>query len=259
MQLSFAQAGWSAAYEPNDNLVQAIGPLEGGVNYDVTQETANDLDWFYFYTPGQVQMKLTATHLSGQCRGSFGGIGYTQAAIQLFKEDGSTEIVRLMVSASAPTKEHVFTVSGAKKMYILVFNKSGSAAVGCTVRFSLSPTAAVTPIPAPDSLMIQSCLSAQHETAKLNRATRSASRKLAAHKKILTKTNSQLKRAETASRKRKLRAKARKARKQIAALKKKLKRYSAKLPLETQKAAANCTAQVLELIQNDELVLKKTD
>ncbi len=55
-------------YEPNDSLTQTAGPLAAGINYEATQDTDNDVDWYRFYTGGQVQLTITATVLNdGGC------------------------------------------------------------------------------------------------------------------------------------------------------------------------------------------------
>jgi len=57
-------------YEPNDSLTQTAGPLAAGVNYEATQDTDNDVDWYRFYTGGQVQLTITGTVLTdtyGDC------------------------------------------------------------------------------------------------------------------------------------------------------------------------------------------------
>jgi len=51
-------------YEPNDSLTQTAGPLTAGVNYIATQDTDNDVDWYRFYTGGQVQLTVTGTVLN---------------------------------------------------------------------------------------------------------------------------------------------------------------------------------------------------
>lgn len=51
-------------YEPNDSLTQTAGPLTAGVNYIATQDTDNDVDWYRFYTGGQVQLTITGTVLN---------------------------------------------------------------------------------------------------------------------------------------------------------------------------------------------------
>ncbi len=51
-----------ATGEPNESNLQAAGPLQGGVAYAGSLDTANDQDWFYFYTPGGAhQLDLSAT------------------------------------------------------------------------------------------------------------------------------------------------------------------------------------------------------
>lgn len=62
--LTLASAGSASAdgeYEPNDSITQTAGPLVAGVSYTATQDTDNDVDWYRFYTGGQVQLTVTGT------------------------------------------------------------------------------------------------------------------------------------------------------------------------------------------------------
>lgn len=50
--------------EPNETWEQAAGPLRGGVPYVGAQQTANDTDWFKFYTrPGKHRVSIRITEL----------------------------------------------------------------------------------------------------------------------------------------------------------------------------------------------------
>jgi hypothetical protein len=53
------------AYEPNDSLQTAAGPLANNSKYEAAIETGNDVDDYYFYvtTPTTAQVTLTVTNL----------------------------------------------------------------------------------------------------------------------------------------------------------------------------------------------------
>ncbi|MDQ3725698.1 MAG: hypothetical protein M3335_07400 [Actinomycetota bacterium] len=55
------------AYEPNDSLLTAYGPLANNSSYVGADETENDVDFFYFYvtTPSTAQLTFTITNLGG--------------------------------------------------------------------------------------------------------------------------------------------------------------------------------------------------
>lgn len=213
---SLAGACVAASYEPNDNVVQAVGPMVGDTNYDVTMETTNDVDWFYFYTSGQAQLSISATYLSGTCGWS---------AVELLRDDASSNPADLSPRSSHPLDEYLFSVPGAKKFYVRVFDELGDSSVGCSVRFRVSPANAITGTPPPTSLQIQSCLTAQSNIGKYTRAIRGAERKL--------------KKSRRRSTRRKLR--------------RKLRTYRILLKGADQQFAAQCSPAVLELIQNEQL------
>src|SRR5687768_11986240 len=50
-----------ADLEPNNALVQAEGPVAGGVGITGTITNSADEDWYVFYVQGQQQMHLTLT------------------------------------------------------------------------------------------------------------------------------------------------------------------------------------------------------
>jgi hypothetical protein len=53
-----AGASGFGEYEPNDAITQTAGPLQGDVDYEATQDTDNDVDYYRFYTSGQVQLRF---------------------------------------------------------------------------------------------------------------------------------------------------------------------------------------------------------
>ena len=53
------------AFEPNDSVDQASGPLVGGQDYVAEINTINDPDYFYFNTSGQRQLDISVVSLNG--------------------------------------------------------------------------------------------------------------------------------------------------------------------------------------------------
>jgi hypothetical protein len=51
--------------EPNNSSAEAIGPLEGDIDYEDATSTINDPDWSYFYSLGQHPIDIRITPRSG--------------------------------------------------------------------------------------------------------------------------------------------------------------------------------------------------
>jgi hypothetical protein len=54
-------------YEPNDSLLTAYGPLANNAAYTATDDTINDVDYYYFYvtTANTAQLTFKVTNLGG--------------------------------------------------------------------------------------------------------------------------------------------------------------------------------------------------
>lgn len=199
--------------EPNDNALQAAGPLAAETDYDFLKETTNDADWTYFYTPSQSQLGFSATYVGGgSCDGNF-----------RIADDKAETIKFLHVSPSEPFDNHTLTAPGAKKYFIVAHYNQSEYNVDCVIRIRISSTAGLTNVIPPTSFQISACVSAQQTISKYTKARRSASRKL--------------KRAKSKSRRKDL--------------KKKISRYSKRLSKAKKSQSTYCTVQVLELLQND--------
>ena len=58
-----AAASANPAYEPNDGIHQAYGPLAAGTTYDATISSDNDSDWYIVYVSGQGVLDARLTNV----------------------------------------------------------------------------------------------------------------------------------------------------------------------------------------------------
>jgi len=78
-----AAASANPAYEPNDGIHQAFGPLQANTNYDATISSNNDSDWYIVYVSGQGVLDVSMTNLDQDtCCGS--------PTVYLRNQDGTT-------------------------------------------------------------------------------------------------------------------------------------------------------------------------
>lgn len=63
--LAFQGTAWADS-EPNDNIIQAEGPLVSAKVYTGSAQTENDVDYYYLYAAPQTQLKLNFTAVA--CR-----------------------------------------------------------------------------------------------------------------------------------------------------------------------------------------------
>jgi hypothetical protein len=114
------------AFEPNDNIDQASGPLVGGRDYTGQIETVNDVDFFYFNTSGQRQLDMSLVSLNGSgCE-----------APRLLNLDG--EYVEGF-SWSNTTARLQYSAPGAEQYLIRVRGNTN-----CRYRLRIEPPSAVT-------------------------------------------------------------------------------------------------------------------
>jgi hypothetical protein len=78
--LAASPAAAQPAFEPNDNLLTATGPLGINQAYTAATETSNDKDFYYFYvtTPSSAQVTVTLRDLGGGPSSS----GYTELELE---------------------------------------------------------------------------------------------------------------------------------------------------------------------------------
>lgn len=117
----------AAPYEPNDTVAQAIGPLNGGQDYNAGIETSNDEDYYYFNVVGQRQLDISAAEVSGYCDG-----------LSLLDPDGDRVTSTDM---SSTTTSHLRYTTSGNAQYVL--HATGDS--GCAYKFRIDPADAITP------------------------------------------------------------------------------------------------------------------
>ncbi len=245
--LVLASAGSAAAapYEPNDNQLQAVGPMTGGKNYDTTLETANDEDWFYFYTVGQAQVSLKVTTIASP---QDKDCGY----ISILLLDAAGQSVKYIDSkwGVGQFDEYVWTVPGAQKYHVQVLNDEGTDGIGCGFRLTLNPAAAFTTTPPPDDLTISTCKTSQANVGTYASRLDRANQALASNQRKLTGAKRKLRRTHNRYTRRSLRRKIRSYRRRIRQNQTQINQYQALLNGANSQVSQSCTPQVLELIRN---------
>lgn len=141
-----ARAG--GEFEPNDTRATAFGPLAGGVSYDGTFETDNDVDWFVFYIKTYSQMDFSATMTEiGQLNRS----GSTcSALLRLRDKDGMImEFDGLLgtegfAAGGLDETDHLRVTLNPGRYYFEIYRFDGCAD-GDSYQFQIDPAAAITP------------------------------------------------------------------------------------------------------------------
>jgi hypothetical protein len=121
--------------EPNESQSQAIGPLQGGVDYAGVGGTQNDQDWYYFYAHGGQAIDILVTGNSTGCWE--GGLSLSSTEVDL--DDVSTS-----ASATLDQIGHIrFTSPPGIRRYDLL----GTCDVGGDYRFRIDPPGALSAAP----------------------------------------------------------------------------------------------------------------
>lgn len=133
-----------AAFEPNDSLATAAGPVLGGQDIVGAMETENDQDWFKFFTaagPQQVEVVLTDT-APPECFGQY---------IRLTQADGA------VIDGPPAQNQNVTarvrqTLEGSSTYYVQVVPYSVAPCIGpsATYKLRVEPASAlVSRLPVP--------------------------------------------------------------------------------------------------------------
>lgn len=112
LALPASALGSDAAYEPNDGIQQAYGPLEANTNYDGTISTDNDRDWYIVYVSGQGVLNVSLNNLddgSGCCGSPY---------VYLLNADGET--LNYSYVEEGTTEELSYTTPGPGHYYVVV-------------------------------------------------------------------------------------------------------------------------------------------
>jgi hypothetical protein len=114
-----------ADVEPNNGLLQAEGPVAGGVAYPGVSATDNDVDWYMFYANSQVELDIQVTSPDAEwdecyvtLRGADGGfidsMYVTKNSVYHFRYTTPPGVNRFYISARCPTGRHYqFTINPA--------------------------------------------------------------------------------------------------------------------------------------------------
>jgi hypothetical protein len=104
------------AYEPNESVLSAAGPLTMGGTYAARLERQDDKDFFFFYvtSPGTPQVELTVTNLGGGSKAADLDVNIleypaTAVASQAYIRSGETRTLSIALKAQ---KYYVEVVGG---------------------------------------------------------------------------------------------------------------------------------------------------
>lgn len=141
-----ASAAAAPAYEPNDGIHQAFGPLAAGTNYDAAITSNNDEDWYVLYVSGQGVLDVALTNTDDASGGS--------THVDLLDKDGTSLNSESYISEN--TTEHlVYTTPGPGQYYVVIDSDSAGDQYRLTVSGPLTTgprpgPAAATPNTNPD-------------------------------------------------------------------------------------------------------------
>jgi hypothetical protein len=129
--LAGGHASAQPPYEPNDSLLTAFGPLANNSTYKATDDTENDVDYYYFYvtTSSTAQLTFKITNLGG-------GDRYADIYASVTNSHGSyiTGVASELEAADYATKSITLQ---AGKYYLEV---KGSGGYGESYEFTTSGT-----------------------------------------------------------------------------------------------------------------------
>ena len=129
-----AAATANPAYEPNNGIHQAFGPLSSGANYDGVISSDNDEDWYVLYASGQGVLDASIQNTADPDRQ---GTVY----LELLNQDG--EELNETFAYDEESGEIVYTTPGPGQYYLVV---DGS---GVPNRYRLNATGPLTGGPRP--------------------------------------------------------------------------------------------------------------
>ena len=104
-------AGANPAYEPNDGIHQAYGPLQANTNYDATISANNEDDWYIVYVSGQgvLNIDFTNTNQNTCC---------SNPTVYLLDQNGKT--LNSTTADEGQTRSIPYTTPGPGHYYIEV-------------------------------------------------------------------------------------------------------------------------------------------
>jgi hypothetical protein len=103
-------AGANPAYEPNDGIHQAFGPLATGTNYDATISSNTDDDWYIAYVSGAGVLDLALTNTDDA----------SNSAVFLTLRDQDGKELNSITSSENQTRNLTYTTPGPGHYYAVV-------------------------------------------------------------------------------------------------------------------------------------------
>ena len=113
---AFAHAS-DAAYEPNDGIQEAYGPLAAGTNYDGTISSSGDEDWFVFYVSGPGVFDVALTNLADSLPSYYGD--------ELDLRDQNGKLLNSEYADENETGHLPYTAPAAGRYYVVVDGSIG--------------------------------------------------------------------------------------------------------------------------------------
>lgn len=141
MALFFGVANHASAavWEPNDNVTQAVGPLVGGTNLVGAIDTANDVDYYYFYTSGQVQFNMEFINLTPD-----------EGCLSVdFRRGDNNDSIKEVELYGDEIFNYAWTSPGPRKYFIVVGDDSWCSGDLVSYRIRIDPAEALTVNPPP--------------------------------------------------------------------------------------------------------------
>lgn len=190
----------AAAYEPNDSVATATGPLQSGVDYTAAIETVNDQDWFVFYTTGVTQLDISLLGLHPEeCFGP-----------EVALSDASGETIEQSHYAARNETEHIlYTAPKAGTYYLSVYEYHIAPCAGSDALYRLRIDASIPLGVSPPPVEFPPVASTPQAPDAGRRA------RCAGARRRLARLNAQLQRAASPRQRRRLRSMRRQARQRV--------------------------------------------
>ena len=136
---------FAAAFEPNDDIGTAIGPLLGEMSYSGALETEQDEDWFWVPIAGQQQIDFSAVFNGAGCWLEEG-----HAHARLLDSAGKelTDFYAISQGEDGRPQEFHYTTPPEARAYYVQFYGAGGSAELCSYSFQISPATAISAAPA---------------------------------------------------------------------------------------------------------------
>lgn len=135
----------AGAFEPNDDVGTATGPLLGDTNYSGALETEQDEDWYWVPIAGQQQIALSVVFDGNAC-----WLGEAQVHAKLLDSAGKelADFYAISQDEDNDPQEFRYTTPPEARAYYVQLSGAGGSAELCKYSFHISPAAAISATPA---------------------------------------------------------------------------------------------------------------